>query len=66
MDGNFLKKFFLGDEVNFTLGGYVNKQNCRIWVSENPPLIEERTLHLQKLTQRIKIIKTYYRNGDGR
>ena len=36
--------------INFTLDGYVNKQNCRIWGSENPQVIEERPLHLKKVT----------------
>ena len=26
----------MSDKAHFHLGGYVNKQNCRIWVSENP------------------------------
>ena len=26
----------LADEAHFDLGGYVNKQNCRNWGTENP------------------------------
>ena len=29
VDGNFSNKIFFNDGVHFTLGGYVNKQNCR-------------------------------------
>ena len=29
------KKTIFSDEANFDLGGYVNKQNCRIWGTEN-------------------------------
>ena len=29
------KKIIFSDEVHFDLGGYVNKQNCRIWGKEN-------------------------------
>ena len=29
VDGNFSNKVFFGYEAHFTLGGYVNKQNCR-------------------------------------
>ncbi|CAH2106362.1 unnamed protein product [Euphydryas editha] len=38
--------FTLG-EVHFHLSGYVNKQNCRIWVSENPRRIVEKSLHAE-------------------
>ena len=30
------KKHIFSDEANFDLGGYVNKQNCHIWGTENP------------------------------
>ena len=30
------KKIIFSDEAHFDLGGYVNKQNCRIWGTENP------------------------------
>ena len=32
----FFKKSIFADEAHFDLGGYVNKQNCRIWGTENP------------------------------
>ena len=32
---NDLQKIIFSDEAYFDLGGYVNKQNCRIWSSEN-------------------------------
>ena len=44
----FEQKIFFSDEAYFTLGGYVNKQNCCIRGSENPQVIEERPLHAQK------------------
>ena len=50
VDGNFSNKIFFSDEAHFTLGGYVNKQSCQIWGSENPQVIEERPLHLEKVT----------------
>ena len=30
------KKIIFSDEAHFDLGGYVNKQNCRICATENP------------------------------
>ena len=30
-DVDFVKKIICSDEADFDLGGYVNKQNCRIW-----------------------------------
>ena len=38
------------DEAYFHLGDYVNKNNCRIWVSENPKMIIEKPLYLQRVT----------------
>ena len=35
MDSKFSNKIFFSDEAHFTLGGYLNKQNCRLWGSEN-------------------------------
>ena len=40
---NFLQR------QHFTLGEYVNKQNCRIWGPENSQIIEERPLHPEKV-----------------
>ena len=34
--GKKKKKIIFSDEAHFDLGGYVNKQNCRIWGTENP------------------------------
>ena len=42
VDGDFSNRIFFGDEAHFTLGGYVNKQNCPIWGSVDPQVIEER------------------------
>ena len=33
-----------------SLGGYVNEQNWRIWGSENPKMIIEKTLYPQRIT----------------
>ena len=39
------KKIIFSNEAHFDLGGYVNKQNCRIWSTENPhAYIENLTL----------------------
>ena len=36
IDADFGKKIIFSDEADFDLGGYVNKQICRIWNTENP------------------------------
>ena len=35
-DADFGRKIIFSDEAHFDLGEYVNKQNCRIWDTENP------------------------------
>ena len=43
-------KIFFSDEAHFILGGYANKQNCRIWGSVNIQVIEVRPLHPEKVS----------------
>ena len=38
----------MSDEAHFHLGGNVNKQNCRIWGSENPNMIIEQPFYPQR------------------
>ena len=40
----------LADEAHFDLGGYVNKQNCRIWGTENPHAYIEKPMHTKRVT----------------
>lgn len=49
-DVNFGRKIIFSDEAHFHLGGYVNKQNCRIWGSENPQVVVERPMHPNRVT----------------
>lgn len=49
-DADFSKKIVFSDEAHFHLSGYVNKQNCRIWGSENPRVTTEHQMHPQKVT----------------
>ena len=49
-DPNFTYKLIFSDEAHFRLAGLVNKQNCRIWGSENPRSIHQRELHPIKCT----------------
>ena len=44
------KKVILPDETHFDLGGYVNKQNCHIWGTENPHAHIEKPTHPKRLT----------------
>lgn len=46
---NFHKIIF-SDEAHFHLDGYVNKQNCRIWATENPRAIQEASHHPRRVT----------------
>ena len=46
----FVKKIIFSDEAHFDLGGYVNKQNCRIWGTENPHAYIEKPTHTKRVT----------------
>ena len=44
------KKIIFSDEAHFDLGGYVNKQNCRIWGTENSHAYIEKPTHPKRVT----------------
>ena len=44
------KKIIFSDEAHFDLGGYVNKQNCRISDTENPHAYIEKPTHPKRVT----------------
>ena len=44
------KKFIFSDEAHFDLGGYINKQNCHIWGTENPHSYIEKPTHPKRVT----------------
>jgi hypothetical protein len=50
VDCNFSKKIIFSDEAHFQLDGHVNTQTCRIWSAENPRVIHEKLLHVQRAT----------------
>ena len=44
------KKKIISDEAHFDLAGYVNKQNYRIWGTENPHAYLEKPTHPKRVT----------------
>ena len=42
------KKIIFSDEAHFELGGYVNKENCRVWGTDNPNAYIEKPKHLKR------------------
>ena len=44
------KKNIFSDEAYFDLGGYVNKQNCHIWGTENPHTYIEKPTNPKRVT----------------
>lgn len=49
-DDQFHRKIIFSDEAHFWINGFVNKQNMRYWSGENPHVLEETSLHPQKIT----------------
>ncbi|CAK9799157.1 hypothetical protein ANTPLA_LOCUS1913 [Anthophora plagiata] len=49
-DPNFWQKLIMSDEAHFDMNGFANKQNCRYWGSENPRIIQQRSLHPRRVT----------------
>ena len=50
-DADFCKKkIIFSDEAHFDLGGYVSKQNWRIWGTENPHAYIEKPTHPKRVT----------------
>ncbi|GFX53082.1 putative DD41D transposase [Trichonephila clavipes] len=47
---DFHKQILFSDEAHFWLNGYVNKQNCRIYLKLMPQVYVETPLHPEKLT----------------
>ena len=50
------KKIIFSDEGYFDLGGYVNKQNCCIWGTENPFVNIEKPAHPKRVTVLVQIL----------
>jgi hypothetical protein len=52
MEGNKIGfgKIWFSDEARFHLDGFVNKQNWRIWGTENPHFSIKKSLHPQRVT----------------
>ena len=44
------KKIIFSDEAHFDHGGYINKQNCHIWGTENPHACIEKKTHPKRVT----------------
>ena len=40
----------MSDEAHFYMNGFVNKQNFRYWATENPQMMQEKSLHTQRVT----------------
>ncbi|CAI6366289.1 unnamed protein product [Macrosiphum euphorbiae] len=49
-DADFAMKIIFSDEAHFHMSGFVNKQNCRLWGTENPQQIEQRQMHPERVT----------------
>ena len=50
------KKINFSDKAHFDLGGYVGKQNCRIWDTENPHAYIEKPRHPKRSYCLVRIL----------
>ena len=50
MDADYSNKIIFSDAAHFHLDGFVNRQYCRGWCSENPRVIVEKQMHSQRVT----------------
>src|SRR5258705_13919341 len=68
---NFLNNLIMSDEAHFHLNGYVNKQNCRFYGTQNPRALHQRQLHPSRCTvwcgvMADKVIGPYlFKNEEG-
>ena len=66
------KKIIFSDEVHFDLSGYVNKQNCCIWGTENPLAYIEKPTHPKRVTVWCRfgirgiIVQFFFENEQGK
>ena len=49
-DAYFAKNIIFSDEAHFDLVGYINKNDCRIWGTENPHPYIEKPMHQKRVT----------------
>ena len=56
-DPDFLGGFIMSDGAHFSLSGYVNKQNMRLWVKEKAMEIMDVPLHSEKVTKWCSIME---------
>ena len=47
---SILENIWFTDEAHFHLCGHINSQNYRFWGSENPHVVKEKPLHVEKCT----------------
>lgn len=52
----------MGHEIHFRLNSFVNKQNCRIWVTKNPCVSNQHELHAKSFeNEDVNVNKDRYR-----
>ena len=65
------KQIIFADEAHFDLGGHINKQNCRIWGTENPQVYIIKPTHPKRVTvycrfwSRTIIVPFFIENEQG-
>ncbi|GFV64634.1 putative transposable element [Trichonephila clavipes] len=63
---DFHKRILFSDEAYFSLNGYVNKQNCRIWSEANPQVYVKTPLHPENLTGALYgLVESFFKNDEG-
>ena len=59
------KKIIFSDRAHFHPGGYINKQNCHIWGSENPCFIYYEQLLGAACEAEATLVQSFFQNEDS-
>ena len=61
-DDGLISHLIIIDKAHFHFNGFINKHNCRVWASENPPIVHQHVLLCGTCYQHALLCGTCYLN----